>query len=117
MFCSGCGKRIRARYDRKICEARDLDAANYRIFMRYERWRVYCSRCQGVRVEKLDWLAENPRYTQRMADQVGKLCRDMTNKAVADAMHLHEHTVKDLDQLYMQKWLDKTPKPAPQVFR
>lgn len=51
-----------------------------------------------------------------MAEQVGKFCRDMTNKAVADAMHLHEHTVKDLDKLYMQKWLDKTPKPAPRVI-
>ena len=69
-----------------------------------------------MRVEKLDWLAKNPRYTKRMADQVGKFCRDMTNKAVADAMHLHEHTVKDLDKLYMQKWLDKTPKPAPRVI-
>ena len=69
-----------------------------------------------MRVEKLDWLAKNPRYTERMADQVGKLCRDMTNKAVADATHLHEHTVKDLDKLYMQKWLNKTPKPAPRVI-
>ena len=69
-----------------------------------------------MRVETLDWLASNPRYTKRMATQVGKLCRDMTNKAVADAMHLHEHTVKDLDKLYMQKWLDKTPRPAPRVI-
>lgn len=66
--------------------------------------------------EKLDWLAENPRYTERMSEQVGKLCRDMTNKAVADILHLHEHTVKDLDKLYMQKWLDRTPKPAPRAI-
>lgn len=69
-----------------------------------------------MRVEKLDWLAKNPHYTARMAEQVGKFCRDMTNKAVSDAMHLHEHTVKDLDKLYMQKWLDRTPKPAPHVI-
>jgi len=69
-----------------------------------------------VRIEKLDWLAENPRYTAGMAEQVGKLCRDMTNKAVADALHLSERTVKDLDKLYMQKWLNKTPQPAPQVI-
>ena len=30
------------------------------------------------------WLAKNPRYTQRFALQVGKLCRDMPNKAVAE---------------------------------
>jgi len=69
-----------------------------------------------VRVEKLNWLAKNPHYTERMAEQVGKFCRDMTNKAVSDAMHIHEHTVKDLDKLYMQKWLDRTPTPAPRVI-
>lgn len=69
-----------------------------------------------MRVEKLDWLAKNPRYTERMAEQAGKLCRDMTNVAVAEVLHLHEHTVKDLDKLYMQKWLGKTPRPAPRVI-
>jgi len=69
-----------------------------------------------VRVEKLDWLADNPRYTLRMAEQVGKLCRDMTNKAVADILHLHEHTVKELDKLYMEKWLKKISPPAPRII-
>ena len=69
-----------------------------------------------MRIENLDWLAGNPRYTMRMAEQVGKLCRDMTNKAVADILHLHEHTVKDLDKLYMQKWLSRISKPAPRVI-
>jgi len=93
-----------------------MDAAGFRLYLSYERRRVCCARCGGVRVEKLDWLAENPRYTARMADQVGKLCRDMTNKAVAEILHLHEHTVKDLDKLYMEKWLAKTPQPAPRVI-
>jgi transposase len=53
-------------------------------------------------VERLDWLAQNPRYTQRFAQHVGTLCRDMSNKAVAQLLHLHEHTVKDLDRRYMQ---------------
>lgn len=69
-----------------------------------------------MRVETLDFLADNPRYTARMAEQVGKLCRDMTNKAVAEVLHLSERTVKDLDKLYLRQWLDKTPKPAPQVI-
>jgi transposase len=51
-----------------------------------------------------------------MVKHVGKLCRDMTNKAVADVLHLHEHTVKDLDKLYMQNWLSKTSVPAPRVI-
>jgi transposase len=67
-------------------------------------------------VARLNWLAENPRYTHRFAQQVGTLCRDMSNEAVAQLLHLHEHTVKNLDTQYMQAWLAKTPQPAPQVI-
>lgn len=93
-----------------------MDTANYRIYIRYEKRRIFCLRCQSVRIEKLDWLAENPRYTARMADQVGKFCCEMTNKAVADTLHLSERTVKNLDKQYMQKWLNKTSQPAPRVI-
>ena len=67
-------------------------------------------------VEQLDWLAENPRYTQRFALHVGKLCRDMTNKAVAETERLHHTTVKNLDKLYMAQQLERTPLPAPRAI-
>lgn len=75
-----------------------------------------CSRWQGVKGERLDWLARNPRYTKRFAHQVGTRCRDMSNKAVAEMVHLHEHTVKELDKPYMQTRLAQTPPPAPHVI-
>lgn len=40
----------------------------------------------------------------------------MSNKAVAQLLHLYEHTVKDLDTPSMQAWLAKTPQPAPRVI-
>ena len=67
--------------------------------------------------EHLDWLAKNPRYTQRFAMQVGKLCRDMPNKVVAEMERLHHSTVKDLDKLYMQKQVELAGLPAPQGHR
>jgi transposase len=67
-------------------------------------------------VEYLDWLAENPRYTKRFAQQVGKLCREMNNKAVAESMNLHEHTVKKLDKIYMKALLEKHPLTIPRVM-
>ena len=115
-MCSGCGRRPRTFYDRTLRRVRDTDVAGWRLYLACEQRRVACSRCQGVRVERLDWLAQNPRYTHRFAQQVGTLCRDMSNKAVAQLMHLHAHTVKDLDRRYMQAWLAKTPQPAPQVI-
>ena len=114
--CSGCGTRHRAFYDRQTRRVRDTDAAGWRIYLAFEQRRVACSRCQGVKVERLDWLAQNPRYTQRFAQHVGTLCRDMSNKAVAQMLSLHEHTVKDLDVQYLRAWLAKTPQPAPRVI-
>jgi transposase len=69
-----------------------------------------------VFIERLDWLAENPRYTQRFAMHVGALCRDMTNKAVADAERLHEDTVKNLDKIYMRKQVEAAGLPSPRII-
>ncbi len=96
-MCSYCGQRCRGRYDKQVCRVRDLSLAGWRIYLEYERWRVNCSGCGGVHVEHLDWLANNSRYTQRFATHVGKLCRDMPNKAVAEMERLHHGTVKALD--------------------
>ncbi len=67
-------------------------------------------------VERLDWLAKNPRFTQRYAMHVGGLCREMTNKAVAELERLHDSTVKDLDKIYMQKQVACAGMPAPRAI-
>jgi len=69
-----------------------------------------------VYVERLDWLAQNPRFTQRFAMHVGALCREMTNTAVAKAERLHDSTVKDLDTLYMQRQITRAGLPAPRAI-
>ena len=95
---------------------RDCSVADWRIYLEFERWRVYCPRCRSVFVERLDWLARNPRYTQRFALHVGKLCREMTNKAVAEIENLHHSTVKDLDKLYMAQQVARAGQPAPRAI-
>lgn len=95
---------------------RDLPVANWRIYVEFERWRVFCLRCRAVFVERLDWLAKNPRYTKRFAAYVGELCREMTHSTVAERERLQRDTVKDLDKLYMQQQLEKAGMPAPRVI-
>jgi transposase len=90
--------------------------AGFRIYLQFERWRVDCPGCGGVHVEQLDGLAKNPRYTQRYALHVGKLCRDMPNKAVAEIEHLHDSTVKALDKLYMQQQVARAGMPPPRAM-
>ncbi len=67
-------------------------------------------------VERLDWLAKNPRYTQQFAMHVGSLCRDMTNSAVAEMERLHDSTVKDLDKIYIERQVTLAGIPAPRVI-
>jgi len=69
-----------------------------------------------VHVERLDWLAKNPRYTERFALHVGHLCRSMTNKAVAELERLHDSTVKDLSKLYMHEQVRRAGMPAPRAI-
>ena len=66
--------------------------------------------------EHLDWLADNPRYTQRFAIRVGRYCRLATVKDVAEDFHLEWHTVKNLDKQYMQEQLAHAGSPAPEVI-
>jgi len=84
----------------------------------FERWWVQCPGCHGLHVERLDWLAKNPRYTERFALHVGNLCRSMTNKAVAVAEleRLHDSTVKDLSKLYMREQVRRAGPPAPRAI-
>lgn len=67
-------------------------------------------------MEKLAFLADNTRYTKRMAAYVGQLCRKMTNKAVAELLHIDQESVKELDKIYMKQLLTKHPIAAPQVI-
>jgi transposase len=114
--CSHCGHRCRSRYDKRLCRARDLRVAGWVLHVEFERWRVNCSGCGSVHVERLDWLAKNPRYTERFALHVGNLCRSMTNKAVAELERLHDSTVKDLSKLYMAEQVRRAGMPAPRAI-
>jgi hypothetical protein len=55
-----------------------------------------------VKQEKLDFLADNSRYTRRFAREVGSRCRDASIKDIARALHLDWHTTKELEKEYLR---------------
>ena len=69
-----------------------------------------------VKQEKLEWLANNPFYSKRFAFFVGRRCRTMTIKDVAQETHLDWKTVKELDKQYMEEQLRRLGTPAPKVI-
>jgi transposase len=103
-------------YDRKICRVRDLSCGDTRIFLELEVRRLDCRNCGKVKRERLDFLADNPHYTKRFAYYVGRRCRSATIKDVATDLRLDWHTVKTLDQQYMQAQLARAGRPGPQVI-
>ena len=87
-----------------------------RISLELEIRRVDCKRCGKVKQEKPDWLADHPFVTKRFAFFVGRRCRTMTIKDVADETRLDWKTIKELDKQYMREQLRRVGMPAPKVI-
>lgn len=69
-----------------------------------------------MKTERLDWLADNPFYTQRFAFFVGRRCRETSLKEVAEELFLDWHAVKELDKQYMREQLRRAGNPAPRAI-
>ena len=95
---------------------RDLSCGDRRIYLDVEVRRVDCRRCQAVKQEKLNWLADHPFYTKRFAFFVGRRCRESTIKAVAIELKLDWDTVKTLEMQYMAEQLRRIGTPGPRVI-
>jgi transposase len=87
-----------------------------RIYLEVEIRRVFCRRCQKVKQEKLEWLAESPFYTKRFAFYVGRRCRGSTIQDIAKELHLNWKTVKALEKQYMREQLRRLSHPGPKVI-
>ena len=99
-----------------VRRVRDLSCGDTRIFLELEVRRVLCKLCGKVKRERLEFLADNPLYTKRFAFFVGRRCRQATVKDVAKELHLHWHTVKELDKQYMAAQLARVGTPGPKVI-
>jgi transposase len=87
-----------------------------RIFVEFELRRVACPRCGAVKRERLDFLADNPRYTKRFAFYVGGRCRAAPIHDIAEELHPEWHTVKELEMQYMREQLRRAGTPGPKVI-
>ena len=75
--------------------------------------RIECRTCGSVKRERLDFLADNPRYTKRFAFYVGRRCQQASIRDVAKELRLDWETVKTLEKQYMQAQLARAGRPGP----
>jgi transposase len=87
-----------------------------RIVVEFELRRVACRHCGAVKRERLDFLADNSRYTKRFAFYVGRRGRASAIKDIAEELQLEWHTVKALEQQYMREQLRRAGIPGPKVI-
>ena len=113
--CGACGQVSLSWYDRKTRRVRDLPCGEMRIYLEVEMRRVNCKTCGKVKQETLDWLAGNPFYPKRFAFFVGRRCRTMTIKDVAEETRLDWKTLKNLDAQSRQEQVRRAGRPAPKV--
>jgi transposase len=78
--------------------------------------RIACRRCGSVKRERLDFLADNARFTKRFAFYVGRRCRQASIRDVASELRLDWDTVKALEMQYMRAQLERAGAPAPRAI-
>lgn len=79
------------------------------MYLEFEYRRVLCPKCKAVKQETLKWLAEGGRFTKRFEDEIGRQCRDMTVKRVAEINRLNWDQVRRMEMAYMRKLLESKP--------
>ncbi|MBN8428913.1 MAG: ISL3 family transposase [Xanthomonadales bacterium] len=114
--CAACGRCQSGWYDRKTRRVRDLSCGDTRVWLELEVRRVDCRSCGKVKIERLDFLADNPFYTKRFAWHIGRRCRQATISDVAKEFRLDWQTVKALDKQYMAEQVRRAGLPGPQVI-
>ena len=114
--CGTCDRVQSGWYDSKVRRVRDLPCGAFRVFLEWEVRRILCGRCNAVKQERHDFLAENPFFTKRFAWYVGRRCGESSIKAVATELLLDWHTVKSLEKEYMREQLRRAGTPNPAVL-
>lgn len=106
-MCSTCGTASSSFYDRKTHRVRDVDSGGTRLFLEFEYRRLLCRSCQAVKQETLAWLASSGRFTQRFERFIGRQCRALTVKEVAEMHRLDWDQVRRMDVAYMKDLWEK----------
>lgn len=102
--CSGCGEVVEAVHDVTERWVRDLPILGTTVWLLVHRCRLACPRC-GPKLEALSWLPRYARVTQRLAENVARLCRRLPIAHAAEYFGLSWNTVKAIDKAFLEQTL------------
>jgi transposase len=103
-LCHECGSAAATVHSKShIRLIRDLNMAKAQVLLQVGYRKIWCSHCNGVRVEQLSFADAGRRVTNRLAAYIHDLCKMLTVKDVAEHLHLDPKTVKDIDKSYLEQ--------------
>lgn len=115
-MCGCCGTVCRGWYDSKERLIRDLDCGADAIFLRIQQRRVNCPVCNAVKTERLAFVADPSRFTDRWVLWAGRQCRERSISSVAEESGVDRKTIKALEMEYMRRQLEISPPESPTVL-
>ena len=86
-YCAGCGRSVRAVYDRRARRWRHLDFAGMAVWLRYVIRRVDCPRC-GVTTELVPWAEPGVWFTYPFEQLTAYLAQRADQTTVCKLMRI-----------------------------
>lgn len=106
--CFYCGSPAQGVHDQARRPLRDLNLGTAKVWINCRYRKIYCPRCQGVRVEDLDFFNPYQRVTKRLALYIHELCKILTVSEVAAHLGLNWKTVKNIDKHFLEESFGRT---------
>jgi transposase len=107
-ICHFCGSLAQGVHNQTRRALRDLSLGAAKVWINCRYRKVYCPRCQGIRVEDLDFFNPYQRVTKRLAQYIHELCKVLTVTEVSEHLGLDWKTVKDVDKQFLEKTFGNT---------
>jgi len=103
-LCHKCGSEAATIHSKNhIRLIRDLNMANAQVFLQVNYRKIWCSKCDGVRVEKMSFADAGQHVTNRLARYIHELCKMLTVKDVAEHLGIDPKTVKEIDKSFLEQ--------------
>jgi transposase len=92
--CNCCGPACERIHEHVQRTVRDLPLFDAITYLEITIYRIWFEHCSGAKRMRIDWLSDQQRVTNRLAESVIYPCSRLSIQHVAKFYRLHWHTVK-----------------------
>ncbi len=106
--CHACGTPANGIHSSNQRPLRDLNLGATKVWINCKYRKIYCPKCEGMRVEDLEFFEPYQRVTMRLACCIYSLCKVLTISDVARRFGLDWKIVKRIDKSFLESQFGQT---------